>query len=202
VLLALHGYAMTAEEMHGFLPRLAPPGFLAISIEGPQSTLVPGKESGIDSPRGFHWGVSPRAEENRAVHRAAVEAAIGWAAANGGDPARVSLLGFSQPTSFNYRLALAPPHGHPFRVLIGLCGGVPGEWSEAEPPATRESRAASALHISTREDPFYKPAKTETFERLLAARFGDVTHRVLEGGHRIPSAALPIIQEQLAVRGL
>src|SRR6185503_16564832 len=98
VLLALHGYAMTAEEMHAFLPRLAPAGFLVISIEGPQSTLVPGKESGIDSPRGFHWGVSPRAEENRTVHRAAVEAAIGWAAANGGDPARVSLLGFSQPT--------------------------------------------------------------------------------------------------------
>ena len=189
VLLALHGYAMDAETMKGLALRFTPPGFLLVSVEGPQSTLVPGTDTPGAQPKlGFHWGVSPRHEENRVTHRRAVALAVDWAIAHGGDPARISLAGFSQPCSFNYRVALDPPHGRPFRALVAVCGGIPGDWKEPS-LGTTSSRAAAVLHISVTEDPYYSLERIAPFRERLAARFGDVTHRVYDGGHRIPSAA-------------
>jgi predicted esterase len=189
VLIGLHGYAMDAETMKGLLLRFAPPGFFAISVEAPQSTLVPGSEGpGAERKTGFHWGVSPRPGENRATHRKAVTAAVRWAIEHGGDPERVFLAGFSQPCSFNYRVALDPPDGRPFRGLVAVCGGIPGEWKGSE-PGTAASRETAVLHVSTKEDEFYPMERVATFRERLAARFGTVTHSFYEGGHRIPSAA-------------
>jgi len=140
VLLATHGYAMDAVPMLGLAKRFAPRFFLIVSIRGPQSAYAPGAST-EEHKTGFHFGVSPEAEDNRAVHRAAVAAAIEWAAAHGGDPERVSLAGFSHSCSFNYRLALAPPHGLPFRAVVGICGGLPGEWKNAGTPGTPFSKS-------------------------------------------------------------
>ena len=41
-----------------------------------------------------------------------------------------------------------------------------------------------------REDPFYAQERIALFPEKLAERFGAVTHRLYDGGHRIPSAAL------------
>ncbi len=180
--------------------RLAPPAFLLISAQGPHSTLVPGAEgAGAERKIGFHWGVAPKPEENRATHRKAVAEAIRWAIENGGDPARISLAGFSQPCSFNYRLALDPPHGFPFRAIVSICGGIPGEWT-ANAPGTAASKATAVLHISAKEDPFYSGERIAPFRERLAARFGDVTHSLYEGGHRIPSASNDEIRKFLAER--
>jgi predicted esterase len=200
VLLALHGYAMDAETMQGLVLRFAPPGFFVIVVEGPHSTYVPGEEGAGAAPRtGFHWGVSPRAVDNRSMHRRAVAAALQWAIGHGGDPARVSLVGFSQPCSFNYRLALDPPHGHAFRAIVAICGGIPGEW-KADEPGTDASKATAVLHISTKEDTFYTLERVAPFRERLAARFGAVTHSLYEGGHRIPSAANEEIRKFLVAQ--
>ncbi|HKC23676.1 MAG TPA: hypothetical protein VKF32_02990 [Thermoanaerobaculia bacterium] len=198
VLIGLHGYAMTGDEMMEFLPRLAPEGFLLLSLQGPHSALVPGKER--DGRAGFHWGVTPLVQEVRGLHRTAVEKAIAWAVSHGGDPARVSLAGFSQPVSHNYRLALDPPHGRPFRALVGICGGIPGEWGDGASPGGA-GRPAAVFHASASEDPFYSPERISVFPDRLRARFASVTHRVYEGGHRIPSAALEEIRAFLAENG-
>ena len=98
VLLGLHGYGMDAESLLAVLAKTAPPSFLVLSLQGPHSTLV----TGVDDPetkRGFHWGVSPRAEDNRLVHRRAVVAALEWAARNGGHRARTTLPGLSPTVS-------------------------------------------------------------------------------------------------------
>jgi len=202
VLVCLHGYAMDAETMKGLALRFTPPGFLLISVEGPHTTLAPGTDAPPAEPKlGFHWGVSPRPQENRATHRKAVTAAVAWAIEHGGDPARVSLAGFSQPCSFNYRVALDPPHGRPFRALVAVCGGIPGEWKEPS-PGTPASQAAAVLHVSTKEDPYYSMERAAPFRERLAARFGDVTHLTCDGGHRIPSAANEEIRRFLALRGV
>lgn len=200
VVLALHGYAMDAGVMLELASRFVPERFLLASVEGPHSTFVPGSEA-ADGKRGFHWGVSPRNEENRALHRAAVEAAIAWALENGGDADRVSLVGFSQPCSFGYRTALAPPHGRPFRTVVGICGGLPGEWTDHEPPATEASLETHVLHIGTREDPFYPLDKVSVFERRLATRFASARHELYDGGHRVPSAAQGSLSAFLDERG-
>ncbi|MHB8801073.1 MAG: alpha/beta hydrolase [Thermoanaerobaculia bacterium] len=200
LLLGLHGYGMHAATLFPLLSRMAPEGWGVVALEGPQSAFLPGEELGPSGARGFHWGVSPRHEDNQAVHRAAVAEAIAWSVARGADPARVSLLGFSQPCSFDYRLALAPPHGHPFRAVVGLCGGLPGEWTEPG-PGTAASSATHALHVSTDVDEYYALERVAPFEGLLAPRFASARHEIHHGGHRIPATAIPVAKAFLEAHG-
>ena len=200
LLLGLHGYGMHAATLFPLLARMAPGGWGVVAVEGPQSASLPGEALGPSGARGFHWGVSPRHEDNQAVHRAAVAAAIAWGVERGADAERISLLGFSQPCSFDYRLALAPPHGRPFRAVVGLCGGLPGEWS-GPGEGTDASRATHALHVSTDADEYYSLDRVAPFEAILASRFASARHEVHAGGHRIPSSAIPVVRAFLAAHG-
>ena len=200
LLLGLHGYGMHAATLFPLLARMTPEGWGVLAVEGPQSAFLPGEALGPAGARGFHWGVSPRHEDNQAVHRASVAAAIAWSVERGADPSRVSLLGFSQPCSFNYRLALDPPHGLPLRALVGLCGGLPGEWTEPA-PGTASSAAAHALHVSTDADEYYPLERVAPFAALLASRFASARHEIHAGGHRVPSTAIPAIREFLREHG-
>jgi len=200
IVVALHGYAQDAAMIRDVARRLSPEGAILLVPEGPFSTLTPGTESEATKKIGFHWGVHPKAEWNRGVHRAAVYSAISWVLRSCGDADRVSLVAFSQPCSFNYRLALDPPHGRPFRAIVGICGGLPGEWlgENAMPEGTGASKQTTVLHVSTNDDPFYPAAKIEPYGRHLAARFRSAEHRLYDGGHRIPSAAADAIRTVLA----
>ncbi|HRY44489.1 MAG TPA: hypothetical protein P5164_11145 [Thermoanaerobaculia bacterium] len=200
LLLGLHGYGMHAATLFPLLARMAPEGWGVVAVEGPQSAFLPGEALGPSGARGFHWGVSPRHEDNQAVHRAAVAEAIAWSVARGADPARVSLLGFSQPCSFDYRLALAPPHGRPFHAVVALCGGLPGEWTEPG-PGTDATSATHALHVSTDADEYYPLERVAPFEALLATRFAGARHEIHHGGHRIPSTAIPVVRAFLEAHG-
>jgi predicted esterase len=192
VLLGMHGYGMDAEALLAVLVKVAPPSFLVVSLQGPHSALL----SGLDDPepkKGFHWGVSPRAEDNRLVHRRAVVAALVWAAENGGDRARAVLAGFSQPCSFNYRLAATPPDGLSFSGVLSFCGGVPGEWASPGEP-TAASGATDVLHVSTNHDPYYPAARIARYREILASRFRSAAHLLCDGGHRVPSASFPEVR--------
>ena len=200
LLLGLHGYGMHAATLFPLLARMAPEGWGVVAVEGPQSAFLPGEALGPSGARGFHWGVSPRHEDNQAVHRAAVAEAIAWSVARGADPARVTLLGFSQPCSFGYRLALAPSHGHPFRAVVALCGGLPGEWTEPG-PGTAASSVTHVLHVSTDADEYYPLERVAPFASLLASRFASARHEIHHGGHRIPSTAIPVVKTFLDAHG-
>ena len=200
LLLGLHGYGMHAATLFPLLARMAPDGWGVVAVEGPQSAFLPGEALGPSGARGFHWGVSPRHEDNQAVHRAAVAEAIAWSVARGADPARVSLVAFSQPCSFDYRLALAPPHGHAFRTVVALCGGLPGEWTEPG-PGTPTSSATHALHVSTDADEYYPLERVAPFASLLVSRFASARHEIHHGGHRIPSTAIPVVRAFLEAHG-
>ena len=196
ILIGLHGYGQDADSLFPILLQVAPPGFLVLSLEGPESAYLEGTNTSVPR-RGFHWGASTRPDDNRAVHRACVAEAITWARAHGGDPERVCLLGFSQPCSFNYRLALAPPHGAPFRAIAAICGGIPGEWKSSD-PGTGASRETDVLHVSTREDDIYTLDRIAHYRERLAARFRTATHSLYDGGHRVPSAAAGEVRAFLA----
>ena len=196
VLIGMHGYGQDARSLFPILREVAPPGSLVLSLEGPESAYLEGTNTSAPR-RGFHWGVSTRPDDNRAVHRASVAEAISWAGAHGGDPERVLLFGFSQPCSFNYRLALAPPNGVPFRAIAGICGGIPGEWTSNE-PGTGASRQTDVLHVSTREDEIYTLDKLAHTRERLAARFRSATHSLYDGGHRVPSASADEVRAFLA----
>src|SRR5206468_3176795 len=99
-----------------------------------------------------------------------------WLSSRDVDWDRISLAGFSQPCSFNYRVALDPPHGRPFRCVLGFCGGIPGEWAEGKP--TVAAIDTRVLHVSTREDPFYPLDRVASFQDSLGSRFAHVEHRL------------------------
>ncbi len=199
ILLGMHGYGMDAESLLAVLVKVAPPSFLVVSLQGPHSTLVSGVDD-AEQKRGFHWGVSPRAEDNRLVHRRAVVAALAWAAENGGDRGRMVLAGFSQPCSFNYRLAADPPDGVSFTAILAFCGGVPGEWAGPGEP-TGASGAADVFHVSTNHDPYYPAARIAPYREILASRFRSAAHLLYDGGHRVPSASFADVRAFLEVRG-
>jgi predicted esterase len=196
ILIGMHGYGQDAGSLLPVLLGVAPAGSLVLSLEGPESAYLEGTNASVPR-RGFHWGVSTRPGDNRAVHRACVASAIEWARAHGGDPERVLLFGFSQPCSFNYRLALTPPHGFPFRAIAGICGGIPGEWKSNE-PGTPASRETDVLHVSTRGDEIYALDKVAPYRERLASRFRTAAHSLYEGGHRVPSASAGEVRSFLA----
>jgi len=83
---------------------------------------------------------------------------------------------------------------------VAICGGVPREWTDRD-EGSEASRQAAVLHVSAREDPFYPLDRVAGFRATLAARFGEVSHLLCEGGHRIPSALLPRIRAFLQAKG-
>ncbi|MGZ6970825.1 MAG: hypothetical protein ACXVID_04115, partial [Thermoanaerobaculia bacterium] len=98
------------------------------------------------------------------------------------------------------RLALAPPHGVPFRAIAAVCGGIPGEWKSSD-PGTGASRETDVLHVSTREDEIYSLDKIAHYRERLAARFRSATHSLYDGGHRVPSASANEVKAFLAAHG-
>ncbi len=191
----LHGYAMSAPPLLALMRRFVPGRFLVVSLEGPFSAISPGEDLGAVKQTGYHWGASPRQDESRAVHRASVGAAVEWAVSRGADPARIVLVGFSQPCALNYRLALDPPHGRPFASLVALCGGVPGDWTADDAgAATEASKATPVLHLSTRQDPYYPLEKVAAFRQRLLPRFPTVEHVLVDGGHRVPSESFEALR--------
>jgi predicted esterase len=102
------------------------------------------------------------------------------------------LVGFSQPVGLNYRFAAT--HTDAVRGVIGICGGIPTNWEDGP---YRQTQAA-LLHISRREDEFYKAEVTEGYASRLRLHARDVEFHMLEGGHRFPSKAGPLVEQWIA----
>jgi predicted esterase len=92
----------------------------------------------------------------------------------------------------NYRLAATHPEA--VRGVIGICGGLPSNWEHG--PYQRV--LAAILHIARREDEFYPPEVTERYPERLRLRAADAEFHMLEGGHRFPSKAGPIVDRWLS----
>jgi predicted esterase len=101
-------------------------------------------------------------------------------------------VGFSQPVGLNYRFAATHPAA--VRGVIGICGGLPKNWEEG--PYQRVE--AALLHIARQEDEFYKPEATAHYPERLRLRASDVEFHLLEGGHRFPSKAGPLVERWIA----
>jgi phospholipase/carboxylesterase len=97
------------------------------------------------------------------------------------------LVGFSQSVSLNYRFAANCPAS--VRGVIGICGGLPGDWETG----AYQPVSASLLHIARREDEYYAPGATTGYEERLRRRAGDVEFHLVDGGHQMPSAGKQIV---------
>jgi predicted esterase len=198
LLIALHGYGASKRQMMREAQAIAPEGFAIASLQGPHQHLKDPKEAGGPLRFGFGWLTNFRPEESVAVHHQALLDLIESLTKEGlADRRRIFLLGFSQSCALNYRFAFTHPHS--LRGVIGICGGMPGDWETSE--LYRQSNAA-VFHLSGVRDEFYPPERTVNYAAQLQERATDVEIRSYDADHEIVQLMRDDVRSWLEQRAL
>jgi predicted esterase len=185
LVITLHGFAENPESMLDRTAGMLGTRHVIASLAGPNQFYLSRECKEV----GFGWGAHTPPGSSVRLHHEMVLQVFHEAGREYGIPAaRRILVGFSQPVAMNYRFAAT--HPAEIRGVIGICGGIPGDWEEGAYRAV----TAAVLHIARREDDFYRPEVTEQYTARLCRRATDVEFHMLDGGHRFPSQAGPIAQ--------
>jgi phospholipase/carboxylesterase len=184
LLVALHGYGANKRQMMREARSLAPARFSIASLQGFHQHLKEPKEEGGPLRFGFGWVTNFHPEDSVALHHRAIADLIAMLAREGlADPQRVFLLGFSQSCAINYRYAFT--HPETLRGVVGICGGLPGDWETSE--LYRPSKA-SVLHLAGTRDEFYTPAIVKDYGTRLRTRAREVELKAYDAGHEMTGA--------------
>jgi phospholipase/carboxylesterase len=181
LLIALHGYGAFKEQILREAIQMTPDSFAIASLQGFHQHIKEPRQPGGPLRYGFGWLTSYRSEESVAVHHQAVLDLIQTLTEEGvADPARVFLLGFSQSCALNYRFAFTHPDR--LRGVIGICGGLPGDW---ETSGLYREAAFPVFHLAGTRDEFYPPARVADYEQQLSKRARSVKFKSYDAAHEI-----------------
>jgi phospholipase/carboxylesterase len=198
LLIALHGYGANKKQMMREARVIAPEGFAIASLQGPHQHLKEAKEPGGPLRFGFGWLTNFHPEESIATHHRALLEMIDALANEGiADRERIFLLGFSQTCALNYRFAFTYPER--LRGVIGICGGLPGDWDEGE---LYQRTPAGVFHLSGDRDEFYPPTRVSDYAARLRTRASDVEFRSYDAGHELVQPMREDIRAWLKGRSL
>jgi predicted esterase len=190
VAVTLHGYGMNPETMLRLTRTMLGPDHVIASVQAPNEFYLAGAPY---SEVGFSWATKAHMGAAVRLHHEMLLAVLGEQDGRFGiGPERRILIGFSQPVGMNYRFAAT--HPDQARGVIGICGGVPKDWEDGDYGPV----SAALLHIARNEDEFYPPNVAEQLPERLRRRADDVEFHMLEGGHRFPSKAGPIVEKWLS----
>ena len=194
LLIALHGYGANKRQMMREAQLLAPERFAIASLQGFHQHIREPWVAGGPLRFGFGWLTNFHSEESVAVHHRALIDLIEILTAEGvADPARVFLLGFSQSCALNYRFAFTHPEN--LRGVIGICGGIPGDWGTS----TGYRRAPiDVLHLAGTRDEFYSPERVRDYEKHLLMRARSVVFKSYDAGHEFVPEMRPDVVQWLA----
>jgi predicted esterase len=180
LLIALHGYGASKWHAMREANMIAPEGFALAALQGPHQHLKEPRQPGGPLRYGFGWLTNFHPEDSVAVHHRGVLDMIDALVSEGvADAKRIFLLGFSQSCALNYRFAFT--HPDVLRGVIGICGGLPGDWESAPYKQTD----AAVIHLAGEHDEFYTPARIAKYEAQLRQRANDVKFRSYDAGHEI-----------------
>jgi predicted esterase len=194
LLIALHGYAANKRQMMREAQLLAPAHFSIASLQGFHQHIKEPKEKGGPLRFGFGWLTNFRSEESVAIHHQALLDLIEILTNEGvADPARIFLLGFSQSCAMNYRFAFT--HGDRLRGVVGICGGIPGDWETS--PVYRPSEI-DVLHLAGTRDEFYPPERVKDYEKQLKTRARSVVFKSYDAAHEFAPEMRPDVVQWLA----
>jgi len=185
----LHGFGQSAESILPLTEKLMGRAHVIVALEGPNQFFLPRQpgESSVDV--GYCWNTNRHAPGSIRLHHDMVLHVLHEVGREYGiPPERRLLAGFSQPVSLNYRLAATCPDA--VRGVIGLCGGIPGDWETGNYRPVK----AAVLHVARREDEYYPPAVTELYAEKLRLRVEDVEFHLIDGGHRFPSKGNVLVE--------
>jgi len=193
LLIALHGYGASKWHASREAKMIVPEGFAIASLQGPHQHLKEPKQKGGPLRFGFGWLTNFHPEESVAVHHRALRDLIDTLVSEGvADANRVFLLGFSQSCALNYRFAFT--HPDVLRGVIGICGGLPGDWETNE---SYKHTDAAIFHLAGERDEFYLPSRVANYASQLRQRAEDVEFRSYDAAHEISAAMRSDIREWL-----
>lgn len=193
LLIALHGYGANKRQMMREAQLLAPKTFAIASLQGFHQHIREPWETGGPLRFGFGWLTNFRSEESVTIHHRALIDLIKILTAEGvADPSRVFLLGFSQSCALNYRFAFT--HPETLRGVIGICGGLPGDW---ETSTTYRQSQIDVLHLAGTRDEFYSPERVRDYEKQLQTRARSVVFKSYDAGHEIIREMRPDVVQWL-----
>ena len=181
LLIALHGYGANKRYMMREAQLMAPEQFAIAALQGFHQHIKEPREPGGPLRFGFGWLTNFRSEESVALHHRSLLNLIDILSDEGiADPAKVFLLGFSQSCALNYRFAFTHPGRS--RGVIGICGGIPGDW---ETSPTYHHAEIDVLHLAGTRDEFYPPERVHDYERQLKTRARSVEFKSYDATHEI-----------------
>jgi predicted esterase len=191
LLIALHGYGANKRYMMREAQLMAPEQFAIAALQGFHQHIKEPREAGGPLRFGFGWLTNFRSDESVALHHRAVIDLIEILTEEGvADPARIFLLGFSQSCALNYRFAFTHPDR--LRGVIGICGGIPGDW---ETSSAYHQSNIDVLHLAGTRDEFYPPERVRDYERQLQTRARSVEFKSYDATHEIvPEMRADVVQ--------
>jgi phospholipase/carboxylesterase len=193
LLIALHGYGANKRYMMREAQLMAPAQFAIASLQGFHQHMKEPREPGGPLRFGFGWLTNFRSEESVAMHHRALIDLIEILSDEGvADPSRVYLLGFSQSCALNYRFAFTHPER--LRGVVGICGGIPGDWETSQ---TYRNAEIDVLHLAGARDEFYPPERVRDYERQLKTRAQSVQFKSYDAAHEIVPEMRPDVVQWL-----
>ncbi len=184
LLIACHGYGENKRHGMRVARECAPDGFVIASLQGFYQHIRDPKEEGTPFRFGFGWLTNFKSEESVALHHKFVLGVIAKLInENIVDGNRIFLMGFSQTCALNFRFAFT--HADILRGVVGICGGIPGDWDKS---AIYKNTDADVLYLHGIQDEIYTPERVAGFESKLKMRANKVETKAYDAGHEISSA--------------
>ena len=193
LLIALHGYGANKRQMMREATQMTPDGFAIMSLQGFYQHLRDPKEPGGPLRFGFGWLTNFKSHESVALHHRVLLDLIRTLTDEGvANSSSIFLLGFSQSCALNYRFAFT--HTKVLRGVIGICGGIPGDWDSNE---IYQSTSADVFHLAGTRDEFYPPTRIENYRTQLLSRACNVEFRSYDAAHEIVPGMRADVREWL-----
>ena len=193
LLIALHGYGANKRQMMREAQAMAPRDFAIVSLQGFHRHIKEPREPGGPLRYGFGWLTNFRSEESVELHHSALIDLIQDLLDNGvADPTRMFLMGFSQSCALNYRFAFTYPQY--LRGVIGICGGIPGDW---ETSPMYQPAEIDVFHLAGTRDEFYPPERVKDYERQLRTRSRSVLFKSYDAAHEFVPEMYPDVVQWL-----
>jgi predicted esterase len=181
LLIALHGYGANKQQMMREAQQMVPETFAIASLQGFHQHIREPRDRQGPLRFGFGWLTNFRSEESVALHHQALLDLVKTLIDDGiVDPARIFLLGFSQSCALNYRFAFTHPEH--LRGVIGICGGIPGDW---ETSGLYRPAQIDVLHLAGTRDEFYPAERVKDYEDQLKKRARSVVFTFYDAQHEI-----------------
>ncbi len=195
LLIALHGYEGNKESLMNLAQKINSQTFLIAALQGPNAFYVRDDQAVNRGRIGFGWMMNYKPEETIALHHRTVQAMIEAIAAQYPvNREQIFLLAFSQTCSLNYRFAFTYPNT--IRGVIGVCGGIPGDWQEDK----YHNSNTDVLIIAGETDEFYPIDRERTFQEAMQLRARQVDFQSFPAGHVFMRESLPVINDWLLER--